>query len=117
MLAAPRAHPLARRTAPVEMSELRGSDVLLLDDGHCLRDQALAVCAHARTHELDFRATSLSTLAQMVAAGAGVTLLPRLAVATESRHAALALRPLARPARLPDARALLAPHLAVRARR
>jgi LysR family hydrogen peroxide-inducible transcriptional activator len=69
--------------------------VLLLDDGHCLRDQALAVCAHARTHELDFRATSLSTLAQMVAAGAGVTLLPRLAVATESRHAALAIRPLA----------------------
>jgi LysR family transcriptional regulator, hydrogen peroxide-inducible genes activator len=95
VLAAPRTHPLGRRTSPVEMSELRGADVLLLDDGHCLRDQALAVCAHARTHELDFRATSLSTLAQMVAAGAGVTLLPRLAVATESRHAALAIRPLA----------------------
>ena len=77
------------------MSELRGADVLLLDDGHCLRDQALAVCAHARTHELDFRATSLTTLAQMVAAGAGVTLLPQLAVPTESRNAALAIRPLA----------------------
>jgi LysR family hydrogen peroxide-inducible transcriptional activator len=97
VLAVPRGHPLGRRTGPAEMSELRGSDVLLLDDGHCLRDQALAVCAHARTHELDFRATSLSTLAQMVAAGAGITLLPRLAVPTESRHAALAIRPLADP--------------------
>ncbi|HEY4395665.1 MAG TPA: LysR substrate-binding domain-containing protein [Polyangia bacterium] len=95
VLAAPRAHPLGRKAAPAELAELRGTDVLLLDDGHCLRDQALAVCAHARTHELDFRATSLSTLAQMVAAGAGVTLLPRLAVASESRHAALAIRPLA----------------------
>jgi LysR family hydrogen peroxide-inducible transcriptional activator len=95
VLAAPRGHPLARRSGPAEMSELRGADVLLLDDGHCLRDQALAVCAHARTHELDFRATSLSTLAQMVGAGAGVTLLPQLAVATESRNAALAIRPLA----------------------
>ncbi|HLK89980.1 MAG TPA: LysR substrate-binding domain-containing protein [Polyangia bacterium] len=93
LLAAPPAHPLGRATAPVEMSELRGADVLLLDDGHCLRDQALAVCAHARTHELDFRATSLSTLAQMVAAGAGVTLLPRLAVATETRHTRLVIRP------------------------
>ena len=54
VLATARAHPLGRRTSPAEMSELRGSDVLLLDDGHCLRDQALAVCAHARTHELDF---------------------------------------------------------------
>jgi LysR family hydrogen peroxide-inducible transcriptional activator len=94
VLAAPRAHPLARRTGPAELKDLRGVDLLLLDDGHCLRDQALAVCAHARTHELDFRATSLSTLAQMVAAGAGVTLLPRLAVAAETRHAALAIRPL-----------------------
>ena len=42
---------------------------LLLDDGHCLRDQALAVCAGARTEELAFRATSLPTLAQMVSAG------------------------------------------------
>jgi LysR family hydrogen peroxide-inducible transcriptional activator len=95
VLATPRAHPLGRGSVPAELSELRGADMLLLDDGHCLRDQALAVCGQARTHELDFRATSLSTLAQMVAAGAGVTLLPRLAVETERRHAALAIRPLA----------------------
>ncbi|HXJ22284.1 MAG TPA: LysR substrate-binding domain-containing protein [Polyangia bacterium] len=97
VLAVPRAHPLAKAPGPAELSELGGASVLLLDDGHCLRDQALAVCSLAGTQELDFRATSLSTLSQMVAAGVGVTLLPRLAVPTESRHAALAVRPLADP--------------------
>jgi LysR family hydrogen peroxide-inducible transcriptional activator len=95
VLATPRAHPLAKRSRPATLGDLRGAHLLLLDDGHCLRDQALAVCAGARTEELAFRATSLPTLAQMVSAGAGVTLLPRLAVATESRRADLAVRPLA----------------------
>src|SRR6185503_95310 len=94
VLAAPRKHPLAKHARPASLSELRGAHLLLLDDGHCLRDQALAVCAGARTEELAFRATSLPTLAQMVSAGAGVTLLPRMAVATESRRAHLAVRPL-----------------------
>ena len=94
VLAAPRAHPLGKPARPASLSELRGAHLLLLDDGHCLRDQALAVCAGARTEELAFRATSLPTLAQMVSAGAGVTLLPRMAVATESRRAHLAVRPL-----------------------
>ena len=53
------------------------------------------MCAGARTEELAFRATSLPTLAQMVSAGAGVTLLPRMSVATESRRAHIAVRPLA----------------------
>jgi LysR family hydrogen peroxide-inducible transcriptional activator len=97
VLAVPRAHPLAKTTGPAQLDELGGASVLLLDDGHCLRDQALAVCSLAGTEELDFRATSLSTLSQMVAAGVGITLLPRLAVPTESRHAALAVRPLADP--------------------
>ncbi|HVV15718.1 MAG TPA: LysR substrate-binding domain-containing protein [Polyangia bacterium] len=95
VLAVPRSHALAKPVRPAELSELHGASVLLLDDGHCLRDQALAVCSLAGTQELDFRATSLSTLAQMVAAGVGITLLPRLAVPAESRHAALAIRPLA----------------------
>jgi len=95
VLAAPNAHPLARRTTPVAAKDLRGVRVLLLDDGHCLRDQALALCAGARAEELDFRATSLSTLTQMVSSGAGVTLLPQMAVPTESRRAAITLRPLA----------------------
>jgi LysR family hydrogen peroxide-inducible transcriptional activator len=95
VLAAPRSHPLAKRgRRPASLGELRGAHLLLLDDGHCLRDQALAVCAGARTEELAFRATSLPTLAQMVSAGAGVTLLPRMAVATESRRAHLTVRPL-----------------------
>jgi LysR family hydrogen peroxide-inducible transcriptional activator len=94
VLAAPRAHPLAKPSRPAKLGELRGAHLLLLDDGHCLRDQALAVGANARTEELAFRATSLPTLAQMVSAGAGVTLLPRMAVATESRRAQLTVRPL-----------------------
>jgi LysR family hydrogen peroxide-inducible transcriptional activator len=98
LLAAPRGHALARRTSPVTAQELAGARVLLLDDGHCLRDQALAVCGGAGAQELGFRATSLSTLAQMVATGAGVTLLPALAVETESRRAPLVVRPLAEPA-------------------
>jgi len=95
LLAMPRTHPLAKGVRPARLADLRGAHMLLLDDGHCLRDQALAVCAGARTEELAFRATSLPTLAQMVSAGAGVTLLPRMAVPTESRRADLAIRPLA----------------------
>jgi LysR family transcriptional regulator, hydrogen peroxide-inducible genes activator len=95
VLATPRAHPLAQRARPAKLGDLRGAHLLLLDDGHCLRDQALAVCAGARTEELAFRATSLPTLAQMVSAGAGITLLPRMAVATESRRADIVVRPLA----------------------
>ena len=60
---------------------LAGEHVLLLEEGHCLRDQALAVCQLAGAAErTGFRATSLETLRQMVAAGVGITLLPELAV-------------------------------------
>src|SRR5882724_6047521 len=52
VLAAPRGHALARRVAPVTAEELVGAPLLLLDDGHCLRDQALAVCGGARPEEL-----------------------------------------------------------------
>jgi len=97
VLAAPRRHPLAKTSGPATLAELRGAAVLLLDDGHCLRNQALALCTSGRTEELGFRATSLPTLAQMVSAGAGVTLLPRMAVATESRRSTLVIRPLSDP--------------------
>src|SRR3954451_10256768 len=75
-------------------------DVLLLEDGHCLRDQALAVCgllAGDRGGDQDgFAATSLHTLVQMVASGLGITLLPRLAVAAGIIEGTdLVLRPLA----------------------
>lgn len=79
VLAVPEGHRLAtRKQAKVE--DLDGETLLLLEDGHCLRDQALAVCSRSGAHEKqDFRATSLETLRQMVASGAGVTLLPELA--------------------------------------
>ncbi len=79
LLAVPENHRLAARRQ-VQVSDLGDEPLLLLDEGHCLRDQALAVCARSRAHEKqDFRATSLETLRQMVASGAGVTLLPALA--------------------------------------
>ena len=98
MVAAPRLHPIARSSAAVGLDDLRGSTVLLLDDGHCFRDQALAVCSASEAQEPGFRATSLSTLAQMVAGGAGITLLPRLAVRAENRRAHLVVRRFVEPA-------------------
>lgn len=97
VLATPRGHPLSKGRGPARLADLNGVDMLLLEDGHCLRDQALSFCAHGRTHELDFRATSLPTLVQMVAGGAGVTLLPRLALPVEARRSQLALRKFAAP--------------------
>ncbi len=98
LLAAPPAHPLGSCAGPARVPELRGADVLLLDDGHCLRAQALEVCSRGRAREREFRATSLPTLVQMVASGAGVTLLPLLSVPSEARRGELALREFASPA-------------------
>lgn len=80
VLAVASGHPLARRSR-VRAEELSGQEVLLLDDGHCLRQQTSRICDAAGACELgDFRATSLGTLVQMVATGVGVTLLPEMAV-------------------------------------
>lgn len=79
VVAVPDQHALASRKS-VKATDLNGETLLLLEDGHCLRDQALDVCARAQLHEKqDFRATSLETLRQMVASGGGITLLPQLA--------------------------------------
>lgn len=81
VLAVPADHPLAGSDEPVDTSVLAGEDLLLLEEGHCLRDQALEVCQLSGAGERGgFRATSLETLRQMVAAGVGTTLLPELAV-------------------------------------
>jgi LysR family transcriptional regulator, hydrogen peroxide-inducible genes activator len=81
VLAVPADHPLAEKDDPIDVSVLIHEHVLLLEEGHCLRDQALAVCHLAGASERSgFRATSLETLRQMVAAGVGITLLPELAV-------------------------------------
>lgn len=83
LLAVPAGHPLAERRddpggAPLEV--LADSPLLLLEEGHCLRDQALAVCRKAGGPVDGFTATSLETLRHVVAAGVGITLLPELAV-------------------------------------
>ncbi len=80
VLAVPAAHPLASHRN-LRLNELSEQHLLLLEDGHCMRDQALEVCTLAGASEKEgFRATSLETLRQMVAAGGGITLLPILAV-------------------------------------
>jgi len=80
LLAVPEGHPLAI-LRNLQLSDLGDQHLLLLEEGHCLRDQALEVCHLAGAGEKEgFRATSLETLRQMVAAGVGVTLLPMLAV-------------------------------------
>lgn len=80
VLAVPAGHELAARDS-LKLGDLAEQDLLLLEDGHCLRDQALEVCHLAGAGERSgFRATSLETLRQMVAAGVGITLLPTLAV-------------------------------------
>jgi len=80
LLAVPVRHRLAAAPS-LDMADLAGERLLLLEDGHCLRDQALDVCRMAGASEKsEFQATSLETLRQMVAAHVGVTLLPVLSV-------------------------------------
>lgn len=80
MLAVPSGHALAGQES-LGLDQLDDQHLLLLEEGHCLRDQALDVCRLAGADERDgFRATSLETLRQMVAAGVGITLLPVLSV-------------------------------------
>lgn len=87
-LIAPKAHPLAAKKK-ISETDLAGVPVLLLDEGHCLRDQALAICSQSGStlgsEQGDFRATSIETLRHMVASGMGCTLLPALAV-TDLEH-------------------------------
>ena len=79
LLAVPADHRLSQRKR-VSQSDLLEEEVLLLEEGHCFRDQALAICTRAGARErADFRAASLGTLVQMVRSGVGVTLLPAMA--------------------------------------
>ncbi|MEO6124390.1 MAG: LysR substrate-binding domain-containing protein [Ilumatobacteraceae bacterium] len=81
LLAVPTGHHLAASLNDATLDSMMGESLLLLEDGHCLRDHALEVCQLAGASERrGFRATSLETLRQMVAAGVGITLLPQLAV-------------------------------------
>lgn len=80
VLALPSSHPLTKKNQ-VKTDDLRSQSLLLLEEGHCLREHALEVCQLAGAkEEMDFHATSMETLRQMVAANAGITLMPTLAV-------------------------------------
>ncbi len=81
-LVAPRNHPLVQaKGKTVAAGDVSPGDLLLLEDGHCLRDQALAACQLADRRQVEpFAATSLQTLVPMVESGLGVTLLPKLAI-------------------------------------
>lgn len=92
VFAAAPGHPLAKRRGKVRLDELDDEPVLLLDDGHCFRDQAIAACGATALREASYRATSLQTLVQMAAQGHAVTLLPCLAVPLENRRGDLKIR-------------------------
>ena len=98
-VALPEHHALAAHKT-LRVADLAGETLLLLEDGHCLREQALEICSRVHTQDSqDFRATSLETLRHMVATGAGVTLLPELASRGAWGNArGVAVRPFARPA-------------------
>jgi LysR family transcriptional regulator, hydrogen peroxide-inducible genes activator len=102
-LACPRGHPLAE-LGTVAQADLRDIPLLLLADGHCLRGQALAACGRFGDEDDvdevidDFRAVSLGTICQLVAAGFGCTLLPALAVLPPQRpEPSFVIRPLQSP--------------------
>lgn len=79
VVALPKGHPLAQQDHVCEIA-LAAENVLLLEEGHCMRDQALAICGATSSEQREeLKATSIETLRQMVAAGVGCTLLPRLA--------------------------------------
>jgi LysR family transcriptional regulator, hydrogen peroxide-inducible genes activator len=83
---------------PPDLEGLREARLLLLEEGHCLRDQALSVCGQDPLYPREtLAASSLSTLVQMVGAGLGVTLIPAMAVAVEARSAPVAVTRFAAP--------------------
>src|SRR6185503_13010625 len=97
--AAPRGAALAKHRGKLTEDDLDNQRVLLLEDGHCLRDQALAVCKRAGAVEaMEVRGTSLPTLVQMVAGGLGVTLLPEASATTlVPKHGPVVLAEFAKP--------------------
>ena len=86
LLAVAETHPWAKEQT-IPMSMLKDHEMLMLDDGHCLRNQALGYCFTAGAKENShFQATSLETLRNMVAANTGMTLMPELAVLSEGER-------------------------------
>jgi LysR family transcriptional regulator, hydrogen peroxide-inducible genes activator len=97
LLALPRRRKTRGRTrATADL--IKEDRLLLLEEGHCLREQALAFCQLRQVDNIDtFGASSLSTIVQMVANGLGLTLLPEISVELESRHGDIRLMRFAEP--------------------
>lgn len=83
--------------SPLTENEVDVDRLLLLEEGHCLRDQALAVCGASKRSLVNFGATSMTTLLQMVSHDMGMTLIPEMAIATESSRSAIRIVPFAEP--------------------
>ena len=98
LAALPAGHALAQRDV-LKVSDIMQEKLLLLDEGHCLRDQALDVCGAGSRGREEVRATSLETLRQMVGMGLGLTLMPALAVdaAPRSSKKTVVIRPFKNP--------------------
>jgi LysR family hydrogen peroxide-inducible transcriptional activator len=80
VLATPPEHRLSHKES-LRLADLKNDTILTLEDGHCLRDQAMGYCFTAGAEEdTRFKATSLETLRYMVASGSGITLLPKLSI-------------------------------------
>ena len=84
-------------TAPVSLANLAPERILLLDEGHCFRDQTIAACHLGSDPARTFAATSLSTIVEFVANGQGVTLLPRIALRKEATDPRIAIHDLVSP--------------------
>ena len=95
LVAVNRSHPLAARQR-IQLADIASEELLLLDEGHCFREQALSVCKKAGAREnSEFRATSLETLKHMVATEAGITLVPKMAA--DNANTAVKYIPFTRP--------------------
>lgn len=80
VFASTKEHPLANLNRPLSVEDLNGTELLLLNEGHCLRQQSLEICHSAQAKQIDFRASSFPALRYMVAAGLGASLFPRLSI-------------------------------------
>jgi len=84
-------------TSPLTEHEVNVDRLLLLEEGHCLRDQALAVCSAGKRSLVNFGATSMATLLQMVSHDMGMTLIPEIAIPTETSRNSIRILPFADP--------------------
>lgn len=95
-IAAAKNNPLLKKKS-LSLKDLQDQPLLLLSEGHCFREQALEACARTTTSDTGFRATSLETLRQLVAADFGITLLPALSVYRMREDAAIGTRDFEHP--------------------